>query len=506
MSVVAKRRLSWRSLAFVAIICLVNVSCSTSVSWAPDWRQSLFYQSSPQADLCIADFKRFDRAVRQAGVRDAEAARVNGFPYLRINRFLASFRNRNLSPDQLTDWVGSMRRLDQNARLVEARNMGDAPVSLERLDRCAEALLQTDKTQPGFETSLRQAAFAPDHYSFWKRLAGAYPLTNIAAAVGYADWKQETLDAFSTFSNADQMFGPIYLPVMNEQTGTNAADILSAASRDSLSIPRLLPMQQKDLLSAFAPIVRVGSERGEDQIGHPQWMQGGQSEGIEIDVTRPTLFGRIAYAYWKGKPTVQLVYTMWFSERPKTSVFDILGGSLDGLMWRVTLDHRGQPIVYDSIHPCGCYHLFFPTPDITRQSLPEDSDLRESVLVPELAPVLSPDERILLTLESGSHYLVSVDAIRQTRLADRAVNYVIKIGDQVPDQDLRLLPRPDGASTQSIYGEDGVIRQSERLERWILWPMGIESAGAMRQWGTHATAFVGMRHFDDPGLIDRSFE
>jgi hypothetical protein len=28
----------------------------------------------------------------------------------------------------------------------------------------------------------------------------------------------------------------------------------------------------------------------------------------------------------------------------------------------------------------------------------------------------------------------------------------------------------------------------------------------MRQWGRHATAFVGRRHFDDADLLDRYFE
>jgi len=35
--------------------------------------------------------------------------------------------------------------------------------------------------------------------------------------------------------------------------------------------------------------------------------------------------------------------------------------------------------------------------------------------------------------------------------------------------------------------------------------MGIESAGQLRQWGRHATAFVGRRHFDDPMLLDSYF-
>jgi hypothetical protein len=47
---------------------------------------------------------------------------------------------------------------------------------------------------------------------------------------------------------------------------------------------------------------------------------------------------------------------------------------------------------------------------------------------------------------------------------------------------------------------------TERGERWLFWPMGIREPGAMRQWGRHATAFVGRRHFDDPGLLARYFE
>lgn len=34
---------------------------------------------------------------------------------------------------------------------------------------------------------------------------------------------------------------------------------------------------------------------------------------------------------------------------------------------------------------------------------------------------------------------------------------------------------------------------------------GVRSPGAMRQWGNHATAFVGQRHFDDPTMLDEAF-
>ena len=59
---------------------------------------------------------------------------------------------------------------------------------------------------------------------------------------------------------------------------------------------------------------------------------------------------------------------------------------------------------------------------------------------------------------------------------------------------------------RSLFGPDGLVDESARAERFVLWPLGIPSAGAMREAGHHAIAFVGKRHFDDPDLIDRYFE
>ena len=40
---------------------------------------------------CLATFNDADRRVARAGVGDADSAPVAGFPYLRVNRLLASF-------------------------------------------------------------------------------------------------------------------------------------------------------------------------------------------------------------------------------------------------------------------------------------------------------------------------------------------------------------------------------------------------------------------------------
>lgn len=74
------------------------------------------------------------------------------------------------------------------------------------------------------------------------------------------------------------------------------------------------------------------------------------------------------------------------------------------------------------------------------------------------------------------------------------------------EHELRSLPLAQPpAERRSLYGPDGLVAGSERGERFLFWPMGIASAGAMRQWGHHATAFVGRRHFDDVDLLEQRF-
>jgi hypothetical protein len=56
-----------------------------------------------------------------------------------------------------------------------------------------------------------------------------------------------------------------------------------------------------------------------------------------------------------------------------------------------------------------------------------------------------------------------------------------------------------------MFAPDSLAPGSQRLERFILWPTGVVSPGAMRHWGRHAVAFVGERHFDDPDSMSKMF-
>ena len=117
--------------------------------------------------------------------------------------------------------------------------------------------------------------------------------------------------------------------------------------------------------------------------------------------------------------------------------------------------------------------------------------------MPKTLPRVAEDERPLVRLAPRTHY---IDQVALVRGADSVSRYVFLDYDA-----LRSLPLA-GSARRSAFGMDGLIPGTERSERFLYWPMGIASPGAMRQWGRHATAFVGRRHFDDADLLERRFE
>jgi hypothetical protein len=103
---------------------------------------------------------------------------------------------------------------------------------------------------------------------------------------------------------------------------------------------------------------------------------------------------------------------------------------------------------------------------------------------------------MLLRLAPATHYIAALDAVVPPASGPR---YHWRDYDS-----LRALPHPD-AGSRSVSDTNGFIPGTDRAEAWLFWSMGIARAGAMRQWGRHATAFVGQRHFDDARLLEQRF-
>ncbi len=436
-------------------------------------------------------FEQTDAHIDQAGVRHQGLARVSGFPYLRMNRFLASFGPQLDSPAQIKTWIQHLAQLDAQARRPEPANLAGSgraimPAPLNaRLDECRPRLVTDLLHQPGQLQQLRKGASVPDDYRIAWRVAGLYPLSAPLVLHGVRRWHDQSRNTFEQPLSQLTVVGQLMRWSTSPLRAATSAhtDSPPAVNRDALGIPRLSPERLAQLFARYSPVWELDVADANDLIGTPVW-----DAGPAFDTGTATQYQQPSYTRFGDEVLLQLNYVIWFQARPGD---DIYAGRFDGLTWRVTLGPDLQPLLYDSIHNCGCYHSFFPTP-----SLQLRTDLPEAGFEPPLVPQTAPPGPLVVRLEHQRHFIQRVYPRE-----DSNPGHPLVVADYA-----NLLALPGAEGHHSFFGDHGLVAGSERPERFILWPMGIRSPGAMRQWGRHAVAFVGRRHFDDPDLIPSLFE
>ena len=487
------RRLTSRALALALALA---VGCAT----APAPFREHLASDAPQVRDCAEWYRALDGRVAAAGVRDAQEVPVRGFPYLRASRLLAALRARAAGDEAaLQALADRMLALDLEARRHEIRNLpGPAHATREALERtqhCGRLLRELDLAKPELRRELLARAQVPDDYRTAQRILGFYALTRLAFAEGVQRHEREVRDAFrrelQVAAGASLLrYAP---PPGAPLPRSRVALILAHAAGNPLGIPEPGESELEELLAAYAPSFEIVVKGDYDRFGALRWLRGDQGTTLAVDGGQLTVYAHPAWTLYRDRVLLQLVYTIWFPERPPASAGDILAGKLDGVTWRVTLAPDGEPLVYDAIHACGCYHLFFPT--ARAQARPTPDGPEEWLFAPQSLPRIAEGERPLLRIASGTHYIERVTLVQGS---DSLARYELR-----PYSDLRSLFR--FTTRASAFGPDGLVPGSERAERLRYWPMGIASAGAMRQWGRQATAFIGRRHFDDADLFEKRF-
>jgi len=300
---------------------------------------------------CLALYRELDEKIDRAGVRDAGEARLAGLPYLRVNRFLASFAGQPLTPAGRAAWLARLAALDRKARGFELANLPGGEKWRAALADCRAQF------HPSF-AAVRRRARVPDAYSWSKRLFGLYALTAVPVSVGFARWKAKTLRSFRQPMAALKVEGALvdYAPAGAVLEVAEVVRLVEQSRDPLLGIPEPSPDDLARLFASFAPIWRIDTQSNDERPGAPRWLGG----KIVIDPAAPVVYTLVSYARVGGRVALQLNYTIWFPARTRTSRLDMLAGSLDGILWRVTLGADGAPLLYDAIHQCGCYHLFFP--------------------------------------------------------------------------------------------------------------------------------------------------
>lgn len=436
------------------------------------------------SDDCAALFAARDRI--SAVSHDAQYQPLAGFYGLRSDRVLAALGPTAQSSEQRRLWLQRLAERDVEASTIELGNLPpqtqqdwNSPARQSQLQNCRSA--QQERllhNQHGFSNAVA-AAQMPDDYRDWARTLGLYPLFKPLYQRLIAAWQAEAAKAQEPMDRANWL---AYQPL------PNTAAFSTPLQEDALGLPQPDPQQRAALFARHAPWLRIAQRSHADRLGSPFFLPDGQRD---FDQLAPQLFQQLGWSKLDGHWHLQLIYQFWFSQRPKPQPLDIYGGELDGLIWRVTLGEHGQALLYDSIHPCGCWHSFFlPADSPFKFRQPTDLEARTAQRIETPG-----DQAPTLWLSAGEHSVLWVDGRRPQYPA---------IGYQQRElSSLRQLRHPQGQ--RSLYATDGLVPGSERLERWLLWPSGVVSPGAMRQWGRHATAFYGRAQFDDPALLGRYF-
>ena len=447
---------------------------------------------------CLELYKALDQAVAETGTTVSSPEPVQHFPNLRVDRFLASYRDQVRDESELRVWMMHMAELALQVRAIEINSLPmdrrhnlraryNASSDLQSmLGSCAEHIIDQDLVRADRVALLRETAVVPPDYYTPSQVAGLYPLSAVPVSIGISRWHEETHKLFAL--PLEQI--PVIGKLQRYRSMIRGIATIPQIPEDSLHIPTPNSSQLAALFIAYAPVWEIDVAGNFDKPGTPVWQL---NDTPTVDTTVPVVYHYVSYTHWQNRALLQLNYVIWFSERPLSGPFDIYGGALDGLIWRVTLDQNSEPLLFDTIHSCGCYHLFFPTKRLTMRAAA--LELPEPPLVVQTAPVIPLNKRLVIRVASGTHYV-------QRIYAD------IPTGEIYPLRDYNALYviATDEGNRRSLFDRNGLVPGTERAERWLLWPMGIASPGAMRERGRHATAFVGRRHFDDASLLEDIFE
>ncbi|MEJ2762350.1 MAG: hypothetical protein P8126_12770, partial [Gammaproteobacteria bacterium] len=192
------------SITCAALLALFLTGCAvTAPPHGP--RESIGGGYAP----CHRFFHALRRAVIEEQLGDAQDAPVTGYPYLRVSRFLASFRHRPMDGAMLKMWVERLLALGAQAWRVELTNLppqrraalaGLSPGGLplkQAVGRCAGEMRAVDLATPQDVERLRRRVSVPDDYHTAWRVLGLYPVTGLMVSFGAARLHHEIHRTFS---------------------------------------------------------------------------------------------------------------------------------------------------------------------------------------------------------------------------------------------------------------------------------------------------------------------
>ncbi|MAA75898.1 MAG: hypothetical protein CMN28_14450 [Salinisphaeraceae bacterium] len=454
------------SLAFICQAFLAAGALAQAQRVGPDDGAKDNVQDMVAAHLktCPARYARIIKRVDEADTADASFYSVPDYPWIRGNRFLASYVGHFENELELTTWLSQLRDNEGYARNIELRNAGlsdaERRETLDNLRVCAVWLSIDRVFNPDTEEAFIDAT-----------LEGARVKAADHAPISARQQKKIAQDIDRRFNSQPEKTPVTEWRVARPEGMMSPSEVFALyrdLPRDALGRIGMFHTAWNALAHHYAPVWLIHTQTQADVPGAPTIDAAGNTR---INRETPTVYWHITYTRVESRAVPQINYVVFFG--------DDAGQPENGQVWRITLNQQGQPVVYESMRLDGTEHLWFPA---TAMRVREDVD-------PTVPQSVAGTGIAATRMLSDTHQVYRV-ATQATYEAADYRRYTL-----APYDDLLTLETGPNRSA-SLFDAKGRLKGAKRTG---------QRNPPMRQLGSHSLAPGEPFFFDDPNLFDANF-
>jgi hypothetical protein len=216
------------------------------------------------------------------------------------------------------------------------------------------------------------------------------------------------------------------------------------------------PAGGEQLLRRYAPVFWIEADaRPHNRIGT---VRANSPKQVFIDPETPTIYAEQRQFTTSAGSYTNLIYRAHFQKVPGgLSPYYLTAGKNVGLLLVITLDAAGQPLLFTSVHTCGCYLAFIPTSFLPQQARPQAWKTDRQLVFSENLPgylaydSLQPEQlRLQLRIRPDNHRVMDLWLAKDESLPPDAVST-----DLQPLEALNRLPLANGKETTSFFETGG---------------------------------------------------
>ncbi len=172
-----------------------------------------------------------------------------------------------------------------------------------------------------------------------------------------------------------------------------------------------------DRIARHAPVfVHEHDTEAYNRIGRPRAARDAHGgERVFVDPAEPVVFvEQRSFTSTGGVRYTNLFYRVHFERVPVSlAPFHVTAGRNGGLFVIATLDADEQPVLYTTVHTCGCYLAFLPTNLLPATAYPEDWPENGQWVFGERLPSRvafadprTADQGLVVRLRDGTHRIM----------------------------------------------------------------------------------------------------